>query len=84
MSRHTLALTGASKGYVIVGYDRPMGAFFCQVWYSDEDDCPSYEESCFEIDHLESLGAVVPKGLREILVKEACGDIDPNYCKDWR
>lgn len=84
MSRHVLALLGTSQGHLIVGYDRPTKAFFCQLWKSDTDDYPAYEDDCFEIDHLESLGAVVPEGLREILVKEAAGDIDPNYVKDWR
>lgn len=42
-----------------------------------------FEDSCFEIDHLVYF-AVVPDGLRETLVKEAAGEIDPNYVKDWR
>jgi hypothetical protein len=84
MSRHTLSLSADSKGWAVVGYDRPVGAFFCQVWESENADHPVFDDACFDIDQLPALGVVVPEGLREILVKEACGQIDPNYCKDWR
>jgi len=58
VSRHTLALAKAPNGFAIVGYDRPVGAFFCQVWPSEKADHPVVEDSCFDIDHLDSLGAV--------------------------
>jgi len=81
VSRHTLAHATNPKWFFIVGYDKVPGAFFCQAW---KDRGRPRIDDCFEIDHLEAMGAVVPEGLREILIKEACGDIPWSTIKDWR
>ena len=88
MSRHYLAMDGTgariNEFYAVVGYDRPTGAFFCQIWLPDDDEAPSYTDDCFDTDTLNSIGAIVPPELPGILIEEACGRIDPNYTKDWR
>lgn len=85
MSRHRLAHVSEPTKYFIVGYDRPVGAYFVQVWDSEaDDDIPLFEDDCFDPSMLVSMGAKVPEGLREILVKEACGKSDTNVCKDWK
>ena len=88
MSRHRLVMDGTRVydhgAHVVVGYDRLTGAFYCQLWMSDNDGCPAYTDDCFDLDHLGGLGAVVPPELRDTLIKEALGEINPNYVKDWR
>jgi hypothetical protein len=83
MSRHKLQRANGSAGCAIVGYDRPVGAFFLQIW-GEDDDVPEYEDDCYDIDNLENDGVIVPPGLRERLIAEACGKADTNVCKTWR
>lgn len=83
MSRHTLAHATKPEAFFVVGYDRPVKAFYCQAWTGDDEEL-SWEDDCFDIDDLPKIGAVVPPELRDILILEAVGTIDPNYVKDWR
>lgn len=83
MSRHILAHATKPKGFFVVGYDRPVGAFYCQAWTSPKSEL-SWTNDCFDIDDLPRVGATVPPELRGILVQEAAGKIDPNYVRDWR
>lgn len=82
MSRHTLRHKTDPNSTFVVGYDRPFGAYFMQLW--DGDNELVGEDDCFDPDELESLGAVVPSGLREALRLEAIGKADTNTVKDWR
>ncbi len=84
MSRHYLAHKTKKKAYFVVGYDRPLKAYYIQVWDNPDDNYPAYEDDCFDLDLLEGAGAVVPEGLRDILVKECLGERDTNACHDWR
>ena len=84
VSRHILAHATKPKAYFVVGYDRPLQAFYLQIWDGEDEVYPEYSDDCFEIDFLPSIGAIVPEGLREILIKECLGEIDPNYVKDHR
>ena len=84
MSRHTLAHQTDPKIEFVVGYDRPMGAFFLQVWHEDEPDCPTHSDDCFDPDELFSLGAVAPDALYEQLRKEAAGMTETNVVRNWK
>jgi len=83
MSRHTIKHTDPNRS-IVVGYDRPTGAYFCQVWEKGTIEEPVYIDYCFDPDELESLGAIVPDGLRETLRNEVIGESDTNTVKDWR
>lgn len=79
MSRHTLA--GHNRTRVIVGYDRPAGAFFLQVW--GDDDHPHVEIDCLEdLDQIADF-APEPDGLRDQLICEAAGEADTNTIMRW-
>lgn len=85
MSRHILAHATKPDAHFVVGYDRPLHAFYLQVWDMNVDDqAPIYTDDCFEIDFLPNIGAVLPEGLHATLIKECLGKINPNYVKDYR
>jgi len=84
MSRHYLAHRTKKNAYFVAGYDRPLQAFYIQVWESPDDDGPVYTDDCFDLDLLGDTGAEIPANLRDILVQECLGERDPNYCHDWR
>ena len=85
MSRHVLGHRTDPEVRFIVGYDRPVDAFYLQVWDpKQEEDAPAYVDDCFDLDLLPDIGAVIPDGFRALLVQEAMGTSDTNACKDWR
>ena len=84
MSRHDLSHKTDPRKRIVVGYDRPIGAYFVQIWDQKVPDCPVHSDDNFDPDDLESIGAVVPDGLRQQLLKEAAGETDTNVCIDWR
>jgi hypothetical protein len=80
MSRHTIP---GSPHYVI-GFDRPLGEFFIQI-YSDPEDTPDAIEPLWdpEADLPEILGDRLPPGLIDALLAEAAGAADTNTVKTW-
>lgn len=77
-------MAGRDGTTVVVGYDRPLGEFFAQVWRSLDDDEPIVSVECFDPDDLGEAVAEIPEGLREALIAEAAGEADTNTVKDWR
>lgn len=84
MSVHTLAHRSAPKQRFEVGYDRRSRRYFVQIWAESSPDCPVHSDDDLDIRQLESMGAVVPDGLLDLLVKEATGEADAGACIDWR
>ena len=85
MSRHIIPRK--KGGYCVVGYDRPLDHYFCQVW-SNGDDAPVAEAirgsgyNILEFAH--DCRAIVPDGLETQLFNEEAGLSDTNTMKDWR
>ena len=87
MSRHQLLLSGGRR--VIIGFDRPVGAFFCQEWHKDSDE-PFATDDCVDLDafddhYIQAEKCKLPIKLRELLILEAAGQSDTNahQCWDW-
>jgi len=84
MSRHTIPRK-RKLGHVIVGYDRPLREFFCQVWSRTGNMLQTW--SCVGLDSLDRgvkmFHAEIPSDLYDILEAEEAGLSDTNACKDW-
>lgn len=85
MSRHILSRK-RGRGYIVVGYDRPLKHFFVQVWSSRGNHLDTFKVS--EVDavreSIEYLCGPAPEGLLPQLTSEEAGTADTNTCKDWR
>ena len=82
MSRHILAPKGRSTGYVVVGFDRPLGVFFLQDF--DDEDLVDEIDCLEDLDDINDFVAEFPDNLRQLLIVEAAGDVETNIIIDWR
>jgi len=84
MSRHTIP-RNRKLGKLIVGYDRPLREFFCQVWsragrMSQSWTTKSIDELFIGIG---VCNADAPKGLYQRLEDETLGKAPTNVLVDW-
>lgn len=84
MSQHTIKRKRG--GHLVLGYDRPLKDFFCQVWSRGKNI--QRIDTFWEIEVLFIMagyyGGVVPEGLYDQILDESEGRAETNTCKDWR
>lgn len=102
MSRHFMPITHEIKSKIyqlVMGYDRPLGTFYFQVWDSPDADSPindSLDEFVDIVDLVESvnyfLGNLIGKTYEYPfsekffvqLLQEQEGGVDTNTCGPWK
>ena len=81
MSRHTITIRGRPR--YVIGFDRPVGEFFIQVYNRRGDFVGSETLWDPEADLPVLLGPGLPPGLVDTLLAEAAGVSDTNAVKTW-
>jgi hypothetical protein len=85
MSRHTIKRK-RGYGHLVLGWDRPLKHFFCQVWSKRGNVTGSYV--VYDVETLEITAeqyhGIIPDGLLGQILLESEGLAETNTCKDWR